>query len=283
MNLKSLRQFCAAYEAGSTTAAAQQVHVSQSVISSAIAQLEHTLGVRLFERHARGLDPTPHGHQLYQRARGLLSEADSLLTAFSPREAAKCLRLSVHPALSAAHVGRFLRQLQDAVPQADLHVVAGTEGADVWLTAQSCASATVPFWPLWSEQYMLALPLDHPLVRQPHVSLDDLNGQPFIERAHCELSQSWQLHLGSRGIQPRIKAHANSEEWALELVASGLGLTVIPSGSGRRRPDVVFRDDVPELSTARRVVGVSLLNDAVACLMRPLLGPGAVPTTAEHV
>ena len=161
-------------------------------------------------------------------------------------------------------------------------MVAGTEGADVWLTAQSCASGALPFWPLWSEQYMLVLPLDHPLARQAHVSLDDLNGQPFIERAHCEMSQSWQLHLGSRGIQPRIKAQAASEEWALELVASGLGVTVIPAGSGRRRPDLVFRDDVPELATARRVVGVSLLNDAAVSLIRPMLGPGAAPSTPQY-
>ena len=44
MNLKQLRYFCATFETGSTTLAAQRCHVSQSVISAAIAQLEQDLG-----------------------------------------------------------------------------------------------------------------------------------------------------------------------------------------------------------------------------------------------
>jgi DNA-binding transcriptional LysR family regulator len=58
MNLRNLRYFCAAYEAGTTVAAARQCHVTQPVISNAIAQLEEELGTRLFTRQQRGLLPT---------------------------------------------------------------------------------------------------------------------------------------------------------------------------------------------------------------------------------
>jgi hypothetical protein len=48
-----------------------------------------------------------------------------------------------------------------------------------------------------------------------------------------------------------------SEEWALGLVAAGVGVTIAPLHLARRRDDVVVRGDVPELQAAKRRVGLA--------------------------
>lgn len=77
--LVQLRYFVAAAEHGSMTAAAKSLLVSQSAISTAIAGLEHDLGVQLFLRHhARGLTPTRAGTAFLREAREFLSHAADL-------------------------------------------------------------------------------------------------------------------------------------------------------------------------------------------------------------
>ena len=66
MDLRSLRYFCAAAEAGSLTAAAERCHVAQPSISNAVAQLEQEFALRLFSRSKRGVTLTPEGEAFYQ-------------------------------------------------------------------------------------------------------------------------------------------------------------------------------------------------------------------------
>lgn len=70
------------------------------------------------------------------------------------------------------------------------------------------------------------------------------------------LAQAWQLNLRERGIRPHIKAQVENEEWAQELAAARLGLTVMPTGPGGRRTDIVYRERArTRLRTARDWAG----------------------------
>lgn len=271
MNLKQLRYFCATFETGSTTLAAQRCHVSQSVISAAIAQLEQDLGCRLFERHARGLSPSPDGVNLHRQARALLADADRLTDSFrqracGPRE----LRLHVHRTLSAGLVRTFVQRWLSISPEVTLTLVGEPEDADASLTTQDCASPAHPFTPLWPEQYMLLLPTNHALQAQAHLSLQHLTDQPLIERVQCERATIWHHQLALSGVRPKVVARVDSEEWALELVASGLGITVAPVGPQPRRNDLIYRADVTELRLTHRVVGLSPRSPSVSDML-PLL------------
>lgn len=66
MDWDKLKTFHAAAEAGSLTAAADQLRISQSAVSRQIAALEESLGVTLFHRHPRGLLPTEQGRLLFE-------------------------------------------------------------------------------------------------------------------------------------------------------------------------------------------------------------------------
>lgn len=74
LRLHDLRLLLAVVEWGSMAKAAAHLHLTQSGISRAIAGLEHTLGVRLFDRTAQGVEPTLYGRALIKRASAVFDE-----------------------------------------------------------------------------------------------------------------------------------------------------------------------------------------------------------------
>ena len=78
MELHQLRYALAVADAGSFTAAASTLHVSQSGVSAQVGRLEHELGVRLFERSARRVTITPAGADLLDRMRNTLAALDDV-------------------------------------------------------------------------------------------------------------------------------------------------------------------------------------------------------------
>jgi len=76
MELRHFRYFVAIAEEGSFTRAAERLWVAQPGLSTQIRRLETELGVRLFERHTRGVDLTPAGKLFLERARTVLAAAE---------------------------------------------------------------------------------------------------------------------------------------------------------------------------------------------------------------
>jgi DNA-binding transcriptional LysR family regulator len=78
-DLADLRAFLAVADLGSFTAAAAELHLSQSALSRRIDKLEGALTVRLFERTTRRVDLTPVGREFARRARELVDGIDESL------------------------------------------------------------------------------------------------------------------------------------------------------------------------------------------------------------
>lgn len=74
MKLHQLRNFIAVAETGSLRAAARELNIAQPAVTRSIQELEHELGVALFERHARGAVPTPMGEAFLRRAKSATGE-----------------------------------------------------------------------------------------------------------------------------------------------------------------------------------------------------------------
>ena len=77
MELRHLRYFVAIAEERSFTRASERLWVAQPGLSTHIRRLESELGVRLFDRHARGVDLTDAGELFLERARTALAAADA--------------------------------------------------------------------------------------------------------------------------------------------------------------------------------------------------------------
>ena len=84
LDLRQLHYFVVVVEEGQMTRAAARLHIAQPALSQAIAKLENDLGVRLFERHARGVTPTEAGTAFFERASRALIAVEEAEEAVEP-------------------------------------------------------------------------------------------------------------------------------------------------------------------------------------------------------
>lgn len=134
------------------------------------------------------------------------------------------------------------------------------------------------FVALWSERYVAALPPSHPLTLKERLRAADLADVPMIDRCHCEQSEFF-----GRAAQRRPSAAiAQSEDWAMALVAAGIGIAIVPEGVAKGHPDVAIREIEMKI---RREVGLAYrasapladaLKDFVGKLQRRRRKPGRI-------
>jgi LysR family nitrogen assimilation transcriptional regulator len=128
--LRQIRAIIAVCEEGSFTRAATRENATQSGISQHVAAAEHTLGVKLFERSAAGVKPTPAGQRYYKRcieAVGQFDNANEEVRGFASRVTGD-LRIGLIPTLTRAALAPTLEQFVPRYPDVRLHIVEGYSG-----------------------------------------------------------------------------------------------------------------------------------------------------------
>ncbi|RYD94215.1 MAG: LysR family transcriptional regulator, partial [Sphingomonadales bacterium] len=81
---------------------------------------------------------------------------------------------------------------------------------------------------LFSEGYALAMSATHGLAAREAIDGAELAGETMIVRRHCELLSDTSRYFTARGVRPFFAARVTSDDRALRLVRSGLGITVMP-------------------------------------------------------
>jgi len=181
-------------EQRSVLRAAKAANMTQPGASKLLSDLEESLGVRLFKRHARGIEPTPYGEIMMRHARSALAEMDRAqdeITALRSGLAGQCtigavvsagtnlaptaiallkqqhprIRISIEIDSSAALVGRLLKGELDVA----LARVSDSHGADELI-----------FEPLAGETHHVIVRTAHPLARKRVLDLADLAELPWI-------------------------------------------------------------------------------------------------------
>jgi len=113
-----LRSFVAIAQAGSVTRAAQQVHRTQSAVSTHLQQLEASVGAKLVHRSTRSLTLTAEGERFLPHARKLLDWQDEARAVVQPAEQAEVWRVGISEYFLPARLGELLGLLRDTAPQA---------------------------------------------------------------------------------------------------------------------------------------------------------------------
>lgn len=255
MDIRSLRYFIAVYEEGSLSAAAKRCFVAQPSISNTLMQLEEDLGTKLFVRHSKGVSATDSGSQLYPHACKMVSDMSSMKQLFSQSPTPLSLSISLAPFLSGALISQVIKTMLDEVAGLTLKLVDESERADLRFTCQRYTTEEDVFYPLWEDDYVIAMPLDHWLADFPSLSLKQIDKQAFISRTPCDILESWNYLMQKKELTTDVRAQVKTEEYALDLVAAGLGISLIPEHSSRGRADVCLRplNDV----RLKRVVGLA--------------------------
>ncbi|MCI5042247.1 MAG: LysR family transcriptional regulator [Donghicola eburneus] len=240
VSLRLLEIFAAMMRCSTTVETAEFLGVSQPAVSAGLRQLESQLGITLFERTGRRLQPTAEARDLFEEIRPLFG----LLRSFSTRArdmrsgrvgrlrviatpplgysiGPKALRafLSDRPNVTVAYDVRRLSNVLEAIE---------TGQADVGLVLNAEKLETVNSEIVQRSQMVVLLPEDDPLAEQSTIAAEDLEGRQIVG-----IDQASQLGrlvakgfaLGSAPYEPQIEVRYC--QTAAALVADGMGLTVV--------------------------------------------------------
>jgi DNA-binding transcriptional LysR family regulator len=181
--------------------------------------------------------PTEAAEQFHAVARRILDEADAAKNLFRKPAGKQTLTLALMRTLDVARTIAILKPLT-ASPDVALRLVGTNEAADARIISRNISRADEHFVPLWTERYVAALPPAHPLTLKDRLKTSDLAGQPMIDRCYCERSDFF-----AKRARPKREpaAIAESEDWAMALVAAGVGIAIVPEGVARGASDVAVR------------------------------------------
>ncbi|MCB1678600.1 MAG: hydrogen peroxide-inducible genes activator [Halioglobus sp.] len=248
MTLTELRYLIALSETGHFRKAADQCHVSQPTLSIAIKKLERELGINLFERSRHRVAATPIGERIVEQARTVLQESRTLL---------HLAELGKDPLGSMLSVGaiytvgpylfpRLVTRLQEIAPQMPLFIeesyTASLRGKltrgelDAIFVALPFTETDVVTRDIYSEPFVVLLRKDHPLARQTHIDPVLLASHQVLlmGEGHCfrdqvlEACPGLQQAISERHSQGQAVVEGSSLETLKHMVASGMGITVLP-------------------------------------------------------
>ncbi|MDI5935962.1 LysR family transcriptional regulator [Halomonas kalidii] len=273
MDVRSLRYFIAAFEGGSISAAARRCHVAQPSISAALSQLEEQLGTPLFERHRRGITPTEEGQRLYPLAQKVSEDLQTITRLFRRPSPVMPVRLGLMRSLGANRMTTLLKEYIGQGDNLALTLVNPEEPCDARLIGEQELATQEAFQPIWHDSYRLALPGGPPLLLKGRITLDDLEGLPFIWRHPCAAMEQLADALNEAGVRCQVRARLRTIEYTLGLVAAGIGASLVPTW-----PEILARHDVQcrplEGLDIHQTIGVAYPTRGATPALAPLLALG---------
>ena len=261
MEIRHLRYFVAVAEEGHVTRAAERLGIQQPPLSQQIKAIERELDVQLFRRKPRGVDLTDAGRAFLVDARAILDHLEHAFEATRRSARGEQGRISLGIA-STAHfhpfVARVIRAFRDQFPLVSLTLEEGATAELIellrndqvdlaFIRAPFANTGGLVFNPLFEEAMMVALPIRHPLARSEGngdapLSLRSLSAETFILYRRSEgpgLPEVVISACHAAGFNPRIGQDAPRPASALNFVAAGLGITIVPASLQRMHLDGV--------------------------------------------
>lgn len=259
MDLRRLRYFIVAAEEENFRRAATRLHVAQPALSKQIAVLEDELGCALFTRAKRRIHLSPAGRILLDEARRILREIDAISERVRQAAAGQVgtLRIGFRETAGksqlvsrsfgefrTAHPGVELRLNQMNSPaQCDALRRGELDAGFVYLSPEH--DAGLARIPVTTDRFFLAIPRHHSLAQRKRIHLRNLVGEPFIWLARSRNAYYSDVLLRDcirAGFTPKIIQEADSEATCLNLVAVGMGISIVVSASAESPlPNVVLK------------------------------------------
>jgi len=284
---------------GSFSAAAAALDYTQPAVSQQIARLEKQVGVKLIEREPRGIRLTPGGEVLVRHTETILAQvaaAEAELGEVAEHARGR-LRMAAFATASGTIVPRAVaafRKLRPAIEvelslmDPDLSVPAVRRGdLEVAITEEGGFDGDVDVSGLEVEALLedhmwVSLPSNHPLATRRAIALADLRDEDWMLAClsgTCADSNVVLRACRDAGFEPRI-AYTSDDYFAMQgLVASGMGVALIPGlALASMRDDVAVRP-VKGHSPYRRVAAITsgeTVGGAVATMLECLRDAGEV-------
>lgn len=244
IKLRDLHVLQAVVQAGSMTKAAGQLAISVPVVSKAIAELEHTVGVPLLDRSPQGIEPTAYGRALIRRGLVAFDELRQGVRdiEFLSDPTTGEVRVASTAPLAASFVSGVIDRLSKQYPRMVFHPTVGdTELLGRDLSERNVdlvigrrfgplADEQLDFQSLYDNRYVVMAGAKNPWVRKRKVSLADLMAEPWVlpppdSSVGSFLAEAFQV----QGLDfPTTAVIAYAYEVRVSLLATNRYLTILP-------------------------------------------------------
>ncbi len=239
--LRQLNYFVAAAKYGKIANAAAEIGISQSAVTTAILELERTLGMPLLERHVSGVTLTHRGHLFHQHAVKILSAvAEAQRWPFqSSLNLSGSLRLVATHAVIGYFLLPYLEKFRSAHPNVKITLseltrpeceealISGQADLGVVLTSNLGRRDVLESLTLTRAQRRLWVSGNSPLLAQKAVSISQLNDMPYVFLLIDEGERVMREFARPFGFEPNVVLRTTSMEALREWIGFGLGITIV--------------------------------------------------------
>lgn len=241
MELRDLKSFIDVADHQSFTKAAEHSYLSQPSLSKAVKKLEEELGVELFDRSTRRLHLTDAGSIVYAQAKKAMVPLRELPDLIDELQAvaAGSIQIGIPPLIGTLFFPSIARAFREQYPHVSLELVedgakvieqlVADSSIDVGIVVLPADPALYDVYPFMTDEFVLYVHDGHPLAKREHVFLTDLAEEKLIV-----FSKNFTLHdyvlnaCRAAGFTPDVSYESSQWDLIFELVASRLGVTLLP-------------------------------------------------------
>jgi DNA-binding transcriptional LysR family regulator len=289
--LRQLTYFVTAAKFGKIANAALEVGISQSAITTAILDLERSLGAQLFDRHATGVTLTQRGHMFLQHAQNVLGAAEDAqrwpfrldgsiggaMTLAVTHVVSGYFLLPLYSKFRANYPNAEIRLIERTRAECEAAVRSGEADLAVLLTSNLEDRDALDCATLMRSARQLWVASNSPLLQQKDVSLLEVEPLPYVFLRIEEGERVIRSHWANYGTGPNVQFRTDAMEAMREWIALGLGVTIVAdtvyrpwSLDGRRIERLPIREGMPPME-----IGIAWARDrdlpAVATAFRTYL------------
>ncbi|WP_051953323.1 LysR family transcriptional regulator [Xenophilus azovorans] len=241
MELRHLRYFVAAAQAGNLHHAALKLHIVQPALSRQIQALEEQLATSLFERLPHGVQLTAAGQVFFEGAVRILDEVERLGTRTRRAARGQVGSLSIgfnDVGIRCPTIPESFRLFRLEYPEAELKLTLSKSQAQLAGLEDGSLHAGFVFdrpphlpqfdaFPVFHDNRALVLPAGHPLASRDDLRLQDLRGEDFMLTRRDQLGAGWDRMMAAcreGGLEPRVVQEMDNEQAIISLLIAGMGV-----------------------------------------------------------
>lgn len=268
VSLRHFRFFVAVAETGQVSKAAAALFTSQPAVTEAIKKLETDMGVKLFDRSPKGVTLTYEGGIFLRRAKTVLAAAvDAML---APQQVQRDMAGEMTLACTHTVAGYFVTPLLSRFrrifpgvrvnlveldrPEIERRILTGEVDLALCLLSPLRHGQEIERELLVRSNRRLWLPANHRLLDSKSIALRDIQADPYIMLAVDDAEETTSAYFKQAGLMPNVVFRTTSMEAIRNLVAEGVGVTILSnmvyrpwSLDGVRLAAASIRDVIPSM------------------------------------
>ena len=273
MNIRDLKYIVEVAREKNFSRASSKVFVSQPALSMQIRKLEEDLGVEIFERSKQNFLITSIGAEIIKKAEIILQECEEIkLLAKNSKDPYRGeIKIGAFPTIASYFLPKFVKNIRKKFPHLkiflieekseDLILKLKNAQLDLCLLTLPIKDENLISKKIFSEEFLLATPLDHKLAKKSKINIKELQNQELmlLEDGHCLRDQALEICSMINAFEKK-DFKASSLETLRQMVACGNGITLIPQIAVRNDDRIAY---VKIINAPSRTIGITYRKSSV--------------------